>query len=193
LIDDMTRSQLRDEYLGRLRDLVLAQGLDGLTTDRISAHLKCSKATLYAIWRHKDHLLADVAGSLLADVERESGDRADQVADPAGKVTEYLRARSTGRTVIADRLRRGPATDTGVRQAYATAREASSRRLTAYLRQGVEGGCFRPLDTTFVDGVATFLTDRIESGELPRRAGISATRANHELITLIVSALTNQE
>jgi AcrR family transcriptional regulator len=193
LIDYTTQSKLRDDYLRQLRDLVLEQGIDGLTTERISAHLKCSKATLYAIWKHKDDLLFDVVESLLCDIEEESRDRADQVRDPARKVSEYLTVRAAGLMVIDDRCRQGVVTNPGVRQAYATAQEASSHWLAAYLRHAVEHGSFRGVDTRFVEGVTAFLTERIQSGQLPRRAGISTAKANRELTTLIVSALTNQD
>jgi AcrR family transcriptional regulator len=164
-----------------------------LTTDRISAHLKCSKATLYAIWKNKDHLLSEVAESLLTDIENESRERADRVSDSAVKVSEYLTVRTTGLTMIDNRFRPGSETSPGVRQAYTTAQEESSGRLAAYLRQGIERGSFRAVDTRFVEGVTAFLTDRIRSGELPRRAGISAAQANQELTSLIVSSLTNQD
>lgn len=193
LIDYTTQSKLRDEYLQQLRDLVLEQGLDGLTTDRISAYLRCSKATLYAIWKHKDDLLSEVVERLLCDIEEESRDRADRMPDPAAKVSEYLTVRAAGLMVIDDRCRRGTATNPGVRRAYATAQEASSHWLTTYLRHAVEHGAFRSVDAGFVEGVTAFLTERIQSGELPRRAGISAAKANHEVATLIVSALTNQD
>jgi len=98
LVDPTTRPSIRDEYLRRLRDLVLERGLDGLTTDQISAELNCSKATLYAIWRHKDQLISDVVGGFLTDVEEESRRRAAAVPDPAAKVTEYLTARAAGVT-----------------------------------------------------------------------------------------------
>jgi AcrR family transcriptional regulator len=193
LIDYTTQSKLRDEYLQRLRDLVREHGIDGLTTDRISAYLKCSKATLYAIWRHKDHLISEVVESLLCDIEEESRDRADRVRDPAAKVSEYLAVRAAGLTVLDDRCRRGRVVNPGVSQAYATAQEASSHWLCAYLRHGVDNGSFRRVDTRFVEGVTAFLSERIRSGELPRRAGISAARATQELTSLIASALTNQE
>ena len=172
---------------------MLEHGVDGLTTDRISAYLKCSKATLYTIWSHKDHLLSDVVESLLCDIEEESRDRADRVRDPAAKVSEYLTVRAAGLRVIDDRCRRGAATNPGVRQAYATAQEASSHWLAAYLRHAVENGSFREVDTRFVEGVTAFLSERIRSGELPRRAGVSAATANQELTSLIVSALTNKD
>ena len=192
MIDYTTQSKLRDEYLQRLRDLVLEQGLDGLTTDRISAYLKCSKATLYAIWRHKDHVLFDVVESLLCDIEEESRDRADRVADPAEKVSEYLRVRAAGLRVLDARCLRGGLANPGVRQAYEAAQEASSHWLAAYLRDGIEHGSFRSVDATFVEGVTAFLSERIRSGELPRRAGVSAAEADSELNSLIVSALTNR-
>jgi AcrR family transcriptional regulator len=193
LVDHTKRPRIREEYLRRLRDLVLEQGIDGLTTDRISTYLKCSKATLYTLWPHKDQLISEVVEGFLRDIEEESTLRADAVPDPAAKVSEYLTARTAGMATIAARWRDGGTRNADVRRAYATARETSSRRLTGYLRQGIEHGSFRGVDPRFVESVTAFLADRIQSGELPRRAGISTARANRELSTLIVSALTNQE
>lgn len=171
----------------------MEQGLTGLTTDQISTHLKCSKATLYTIWRHKDQMISDVVEGFLNDIEEESRRRADAAPDPATKVAEYLAVRAAGLRVVDDRCGQDGVVNPAVRQAYESAQAASARRLTAYLRHGIEHGSFREVDTRFVEGVATFLTERIQSGELPRRAGISAAKAENELSTLIVSALTNQE
>jgi hypothetical protein len=137
-------------------------------------------------------MISEVVESLLCDIEEESRDRADRVPDPAAKVSEYLSVRAAGLTVVDDRCRRGATTSPGVRQAYATAQEASSHWLAAHLRHGIEHGAFRRVDARFVDGVTAFLSERIRSGELPRKAGVSPETANQELTSLIVSALTNR-
>ena len=50
----------RDALLGRLEELILAQGFRELTLDQVAAQLRCSKSALYALAASKAQLVTTV-------------------------------------------------------------------------------------------------------------------------------------
>lgn len=182
----------RDELLGRVQDIVLDEGFADLTVDGLAARLQCSKSTLYAISSSKEFLVATAIKHFFRDAAAKVEERVAGVTEPSKRIATYLAA-------VGDQMRRVSAScyadmvahDT-TREIYAVNSEAAARRVREYIREGVEGGCFRAVHAEFVGEAVSLLIDGIQHGQLLERTGLASGDAYSELSDLVLAALTNK-
>lgn len=69
--------------MGRVQDLVLAEGFARLTVDDLAARLQCSKSTLYAVSSSKGYLVTKALRHFFRDATSRIEAQVAEMADPA--------------------------------------------------------------------------------------------------------------
>ncbi|MEV1067120.1 TetR/AcrR family transcriptional regulator [Streptomyces sp. NPDC050263] len=180
----------RDELLGRLQTIVLAEGFAGLTVDTLAARLQCSKSTLYALSSNRHHLVATALKSFFHDAAEQVEKEVAAVADPARRIAVYLAAvgnqmRRMSAACYADMLD----SDTA-REIYTINSLAATSRVRGMIHVGVESGDFRAVHAEFVSQAVGLLIDGIHSRELLDSTGLSSGDAFIELSDLVLGAVS---
>lgn len=181
----------RAELLPQVQDLILAEGFASLRMDDISAKLRCSKSTLYALWGSKEQLMVMVARTFFLAVAEHAAELLRGITDPAERVRTYL-------AVVGDELRKMSKACYGDMISYEPTRDvcvaavqASADQLRRYVHEGVATGAFRAADAAFVAQAVTLLFDGMQNGDLSRRVNLTKRESQAELIEFVVTSLTN--
>ncbi|MGW1785348.1 TetR/AcrR family transcriptional regulator [Streptomyces sp. NPDC002143] len=180
----------RDELLGQLQGIVLAEGFAKLTVDMLATRLQCSKSTLYAVSSNRHHLVASALKRFFRDAAERVEDEVAAVADPAQEIATYLAA-------VGNQMRRMSAAcyddmldnDT-TREIYTVNSLAATSRVRGMIHAGVESGDFRPVHAEFVSQSVGLLIDGIHSRELLASTGLSSGDAFIELSDLVLAAVS---
>ncbi|GGP34471.1 TetR/AcrR family transcriptional regulator [Saccharothrix coeruleofusca] len=180
------------ELLGRLEALVLAEGFARFTLDDLAARLHCSKSTLYALAASKEQLAVRVVGHYFKGASERIERRIEGVADVRARIGTYLAG-------AAEELRRASATFIEDVAAFAPTRatyernaRAAAERIRSFIQDGVREGVFREVHATLVAEMAGLLIEGIQSGVLPRRAGVSDAEAFTALGELLLDGLRRE-
>lgn len=180
----------RDELLGKLQVIVLAEGFAGLTVDTLATRLQCSKSTLYALSSNRHHLVATALKRFFHDAAERVEEEVAAVADPAQQIATYLAA-------VGNQMRRMSAAcyddmldnDT-TREIYTVNSLAATSRVRGMIHAGVESGDFRAVHAEFVSQAVGLLIDGIHSRELLGSTGLSSGDAFIELSDLVLGAVS---
>ncbi|WP_143098876.1 TetR/AcrR family transcriptional regulator [Streptomyces sp. yr375] len=180
----------RDELLGKLQGMVLAEGFAGLTVDMLATRLQCSKSTLYALSSNRHHLVATALKRFFHDAAEQVEQEVAAVADPAQQIAVYLAA-------VGRQMRRMSAAcyddmldnDT-TREIYTVNSLAATSRVRRMIHAGVESGDFRAVHAEFVSQAVGLLIDGIHSRELLASTGLSSGDAFIELSDLVLGAVS---
>lgn len=172
-----------------LVQLVLRDGFLHLTVEDMTAHLHCSRATLYSIAPSRQEIVT-------ATIDQFFSDSADAVTRTTrAEVTSSARLEAY-LTAIRDQMQRisrrcyndirafGP-TDA----VYTTYAQLSIETVGRLIQAGVSDGSFRSLHASFVSTAATVLIDGIMRGVFLEASGISDGEAYSELGSLLLAAL----
>jgi len=187
-IDDARREAL----LGRIQDLVLAEGFARLTVDDLAARLQCSKSTLYAISSSKEYLVTMAIRHFFRDATAHIEDRIAGIADPAERIAAYLAGVGTEMRRLSQACYDDMVAHDSTRDVYAVNSAAAARRVRGFIRDGISGGRFRTVHAEFVGEAVGLLIDGIQHGELLNRTGLSSGDAFTQLSDLVLAALTNK-
>ena len=180
----------RDELLGRLRAIVLAEGFAGLTVDTLAARLQCSKSTLYAISSNRHHLVATALKSFFHDAAEQVEKEVAEVADPAQQIATYLAAVGHQMRRMSVACYEDMLDDDLTREIYTVNSLAATSRVRGMIHAGVESGDFRAVHAEFVSQAVGLLIDGIHSRELLVSTGLSSGDAFVELSDLVLGAVS---
>lgn len=180
------------ELLGRLEALVLAEGFAHFTLDDLAARLRCSKSTLYVLAASKEQLAVRVVGRYFRGAAERIEQRVAGVADVRVRVGTYLAG-------AAEELRRASAqfiTDVSAfaptRTTYERNARVAAERIREFIQEGVRDGVFRDVHATLIAEMAGLLIESIQTGVLPRRAGVSDAEAFTALGELLLDGLRRE-
>jgi AcrR family transcriptional regulator len=187
-IDDTRREQL----LGQVQEIVLAEGFARLTVDDIAARLQCSKSTLYAVSSSKEHLVVSALRHFFRDATTQTEQRVAREADPSRRIATYLAGVGTEMRKMSHACYEDMVANDATSEIYAVNSAAAARRVREYIRDGVADGTFRAVHAEFVGEAVSLLIDGIQHGELLSRTGLSSGDAFTELSDLVLAALTNK-
>jgi AcrR family transcriptional regulator len=181
----------REEFIGRLEELILSEGFRHLTMDELATRLQCSKSTLYAVAAGKDRVVLTVLKHFFREAAARIEERVATITDPAERIAVYLAS-------VGDEMRRMSRTchvdmvaDDAAFEIWALNARASAQRVREFIGEGVEVGQFRGVHADFVGESVSLLIEGIQQGELLERTGLSSGEAYTELSELVLAALTN--
>lgn len=182
----------RARYLDVLRELILTTGFSNLTTDRMAAVLRCSKAVIYSLWRNKDDVVTAALRDFLREVDTRAVRFGSQVDDPAERISAYLNTVGSELRRMSKTCYRDVLSNDATRDLYLDEARTRADRLAGYLRDGVASGGFRPTHVEFVTTAVALL-----SGGPHARVGYRDEPAPVEwyqqMSELVVASLTNQD
>lgn len=181
----------RGALLGRLEELILAQGFRDLTLDQVAAKLRCSKSALYALAASKEQLVTTVVKQFFRDATTRVEGKTASITDPREQVATYLAA-------VGDEMRRMspgcyedmvhfPVT----RDIYDLNSRSAAERVREMIQAGIKQGVFRSVHARFVGETVSVLIESIQHGGLLERVGLSSGDAYAELSSLVLGTLSN--
>ncbi|ACU34493.1 TetR/AcrR family transcriptional regulator [Actinosynnema pretiosum subsp. pretiosum] len=180
------------DLLGKLESLVLAEGFAHFTLDDLAARLHCSKSTLYALAASKEQLAVRVVRRYFKGAAEHIERRVADLKDAPAKVGTYL-------AVAAEELRRASArflADVAdyapTRSTYERNARAAAARLREFIQEGVRDGVFRDVQAVLIAEMAGVLIENIQTGVLPRRAGVTDAEAFTALGELLLDGLRRE-
>ncbi|AXG81438.1 TetR/AcrR family transcriptional regulator [Streptomyces paludis] len=180
----------RDELLGRVQAIVLAEGFARLTVDTLAARLQCSKSTLYAVSSSRHHLVATALKNFFRDAAEQVEREVATVADPAQRIAAYLAAVGTQMRRMSVACYADMLDDDTTREIYTVNSLAATSRVRGMIHAGVESGDFRSVHAEFVSRAVGLLIDGIHSRELLDSTGLSSGDAFIELSDLVLAAVS---
>ncbi|MEU7524967.1 TetR/AcrR family transcriptional regulator [Saccharothrix sp. NPDC042600] len=180
------------DLLGRLEQLVLAEGFAHFTLDDLAARLRCSKSTLYALAASKEQLAVRVVGRYFKGAAERIERRVSETGDVRARVGTYLAG-------AAEELRRASAQFIADVSAFAPTRStyernarAAAERIRSFIQEGVREGVFREVHATLIAEMAGLLIEGIQTGVLTRRAGVTDAEAFTALGELLLDGLRRE-
>ncbi|NLU74000.1 TetR/AcrR family transcriptional regulator [Streptomyces sp. HNM0575] len=186
-IDETRREQL----LGRLEGLILAEGFADLTVDELATRLQCSKSTLYGVASGKERLVTAVFKRFFRNAADGIEERVATISDPADRIAAYLAAVGEAMGKMSRTCHMDMVANDATFEIWALNAHASAQRVREFIREGVDSGRFRGIHAEFVGESVSLLVDGIQQGELLTRTGLTSGEAYTELSELVLSALTN--
>lgn len=183
------RTRRQEELLGRLVEVMAAEGFARFTLDDLAERLRCSKTTLYALAPTKHELVVEVVKAYFRAAVPTVEARVAGVADPVARVETYLAAVAAylsplSREFMDDLSAFGPA-----REVYERNTAAAARRIRELIAEGVAAGAFREVHAAFVGEIVAVAMFEIQRGEMFARLEMSDAEAYAELASLVVHAL----
>jgi AcrR family transcriptional regulator len=183
------RDGRRLKVLDQLVELFLQDGFAGFTLDELARRLRCSKSTLYLVATSKEQLVAAVVRRYFQRATQAVEAEVDDRADPAARLTAYLRAvaaqlQDAGPAFFADVAGHPPA-----RAIYEANTRHAARRVQQLVVEGVRAGRMRDLDAAFVGAAVEQVMTAIHRGDIAASTGLGDAAAYHELARLVSAAL----
>jgi AcrR family transcriptional regulator len=179
----------RDELIGELEAIFLAEGFSGLTIDDLCKRLRCSKTTLYSVASSREQIIQKVTRhffeSSTSAIERQIAD----TTDPAERIVRYLAGvgsamRRNSRAFYLDMVSYEPTADI-----YRLNSRAAARKVQGMIEEGSRSGAFRSADSALAGQAVSLLIDGVQSGELLDATGLTAGEAFTELGQLLIHGL----
>lgn len=179
----------REDLLGQVTDIFLAEGFTSVTVDDLARRMHCSKSTLYGVGATKEQLV-------VAATKHFFGTEADRIEhavtaydDPQVKITTYLEGvaqamRRNSPAFYADMVSYAPTAEIYTRN---TARAAE--RIQEMIDEGVHAGVFRSTNGAFAAQVVALAIEAVQSGTLLERTGLSAAESFAQLADLLLNGL----
>jgi AcrR family transcriptional regulator len=186
------REGRRLEVLDQLVDLFLHDGFARFTLDELARRLRCSKSTLYLVATSKEQLVAAVVRRYFQRATQAVEAEVDDRADPAARLTAYLRAvaaqlQDAGPTFFADVAGHAPA-----RAIYEANTRHAARRVQQLVVEGIRAGRMRDLDAAFVGAAVEQVMTAIHRGDIAASTGLGDAAAYQELARLVSAALAQE-
>jgi AcrR family transcriptional regulator len=180
----------REELLGRLADLVLAEGFARLTVDDMAARLQCSKSTLYGIAASKEQLVAATVRHFFRHATERIEARVGPVAPVAERVTAFVSAMGAELSRMSPDFYVDMVTSEATVGIYERNSDAAAKRVAELVDEGMSTGVFREVDAAFVGAAASLLIDGIRHGQLLTRTALTPAEAYARLGELLTAAVT---
>jgi AcrR family transcriptional regulator len=181
----------RQELIGRLEELILADGFSDLTMDKLATTLQCSKPTLYMVAAGKDRLVLTVLRHFFREATARIEQRVAAIADPAERIAVYLASVGEEMRRMSPKCHIDMVSDDASFDIWSLNARASAQRVREFIGEGVASGLFRGMHADFVGESVSLLVDGIQHGELLERTGLSSGEAYTQLSELVLAALTN--
>ncbi|WP_344973965.1 TetR/AcrR family transcriptional regulator [Streptosporangium fragile] len=180
----------REEMIGELLALFLAEGFAAFSLEELARRLRCSKSTLYLVASSKEQIVVTVVRAFFkgaaARIEARvaaSENARERLADYLEAVAEELRPASPA--FHADLAAFAPASEV-----YLDNTRVAARRVQDLVAAGVEAGELRPVDASFVGAAVGQVMAAIQRGEIGTATGLDDAEAYRRLADLVVSGLS---
>ena len=186
---DARRDLRREELLGELVDLFLAEGFAAFSTAALAERLRCSKSTLYLVASSKEQIVTTTVRAFFRRAAERIEARVAASSDPVERIRRYL----DGVAAELDPVTQAFYADL---QAFPPAAEVyrentliAARRVEQLVADGVAAGVLRPAHTGFVGAAVTQGMAAIQRGDVAQAAGLSDAEAYRELADLVLGGL----
>ncbi|CAN5116917.1 TetR/AcrR family transcriptional regulator [soil metagenome] len=179
----------RDELIGSLLDIFLAEGFLAFNVADLAARLRCSKTTLYAIAPSKEQIVVAVVRAFF----RQSAQRIDALTvgpgDPSERIGTYLHAISQELAPASAAFFAALDSFAPAREIYKTNTQIAAKRVQELVAEGIDAGQIGALNASFVGVVAGQVMESIHRGEIEAATGLDDSAAYKALAELIVAGI----
>lgn len=179
----------RDEVLGQLRTLFLAEGFADLTIADLAERLHCSRSTLYLVAASKEQIVVATVRSYFkaaaASIERRLAAEPDTVA----RLRVYLDGVAEALSPASPAFHRDVAGFPPAREVYRQNTVYAAQRVRALIDEGVVAGTLRRVDGAFVGAAVGEVMTAIQRGSISAATGLDDAAAYRQLADLLVHGL----
>ncbi|WP_174187254.1 TetR/AcrR family transcriptional regulator [Nocardia barduliensis] len=182
-------SARRDDLLGNIQQIFLAEGFTTVTIGELAERLHCSRATLYSVASTKEQLVVLATKEFFRSSAASIEQRVAEHDDPRQRILIYLDG-------VAEAMRRNSPAFYDDMVAFAPTAEIYARntaraaaRVRELIDEGIAAGQFRPTDGNFAAHLVALAIEGVQSGLLLDRTGMTAADAFAELGTLLLNGL----
>ena len=192
----MPRQETRERIILAVREMVMVEGLAGLSVDEVARRLGMSKKTLYGIFRSKDELVAAVIERTLAEVRANIMRIMRAPTDFPGKLQEFLgylslQAARLGMPMQRDLHRLPPAV---IERILRFRRERITGTLSRLVHEGIAQGFVRPdLDPQIAVLAYLGAVERVVDPAVLANEAFSATQAARGIMTIFFKGILTPE
>jgi AcrR family transcriptional regulator len=180
----------REQLLGQLVEVLLAEGFAHLTLDDFAARLHCSKRTLYVLADSKEQL---VRAAVVRFFRTATGRVEAPLATPTGpadRLVTYLPAVAAELAPASARFFDDVAAFPPAAEIYERNTRAVAERVQGIIRQGVAESAFHQVDAAFAADVITSMMVRIQERQVAASTGLDDAAAYAQLSGLLLRGLS---
>lgn len=185
----MKKTTKDDEFLDALTELLLTEGIRGLTVGEIAARMHCSRRRLYDIAKTKEEIFCVMAerffGQILDQGEALASREEDLTAALAAYLDVGVRAGSRISVPFLKDLEDSPA----ARSAFDRYQQARTVRLSQLVDQGVRQGVFVPCHGLVVSELILGAALRLRRPAFLAQADLTIEDAFQEFYRLLLGGL----
>jgi AcrR family transcriptional regulator len=180
----------REEIVGELTGLFLAEGFAALSVGDLATRLRCSKSTLYLVAPSKEQIVVAVVRAYFRRAADRIEERVAACADPGSRLAVYLEAVAAelqpgSESFYADLAGFGPAAEV-----YRENTGYAARRVRDLVAAGITAGSLRPVDAAFVGAAVAQVMAAIQGGEIGAATGLGHADAYRRLADLVMHSLS---
>ncbi|MBB2910741.1 AcrR family transcriptional regulator [Streptosporangium becharense] len=179
----------REEMIGELLTLFLAEGFAAFSVEDLARRLRCSKSTLYLVAPSKEQIVVTVVRAFFKGAAARIEARV-AVRDAGERLASYLEAvagelRPASPAFYADLAAFAPANEV-----YLDNTRMAAGRVRDLVAEGVEAGRLRPVDASFVGAAVGQVMAAVQRGEIKAATGLDDAEAYRRLADLLMTGLT---
>lgn len=188
---DLRLGSRREQLVGELVDLFLAEGFLAFNVEQLAGHLRCSKSTVYSIAPSKEQIIVAVVRAFFRRATERVEVRTAGSGTAAERIGSYLEAISEELKPASDAFFRDLEFFAPAKEIYKQNTQIAAMRVQELVSEGMEAGTLSPLNAKFVGAVAGQTMERIHRGQIEAGTGLDDSAAYRALADLIVAGITN--
>lgn len=177
------------EFMDRLTDLLLVEGISELTVGAIAARLRCSKRRLYELAPSKEELFCLVAQSFFDKTLREADRVAADRNDLAAALCDCLGVGAEAAQRVGLPFLRDMEASDRARAIFDGYHQARSERIRVLIDTGVEEGVFVPCHGELVTQMLLSATMVLRRPAFLSGVGLSLEEAFGEMYRVLLGGL----
>ncbi|WOC12727.1 TetR/AcrR family transcriptional regulator [Gordonia sp. MP11Mi] len=181
----------QSQLFTELVDVFLAEGFAHLTLDALTARLRCSKSTLYALAGSREQLITAATVHFFKRATRQVEANVDPAAPAREQVFAYLTAVGEALAVVSAQFMSDLDAFAPAREVYEQNTRIAADRVREIIDRGVAAGEFRGVNAAFAADVIATMMVRIQRGGVQDSLGIDDAPAYRELAVILTGGLSS--
>lgn len=179
----------RDDLVGQLVDLFLAEGFLAFGIGDLAGRLACSRSTLYLVAPSKEQIVTEVVRRFFLRAAESIDEQVASATVGPERIETYLLAVAEELTPVSDRFYADLIDHAPAHEIYRHHTTIAAQRLQEMIGDGVEAGTLRGAHAQFVGASVVEVMNAIAEGRIEAATGLSDAEAYRELVDLVLSSL----
>lgn len=185
----MRKNLSDDEFKDALTDLLLAEGIKGLTVGEIAARLHCSRRRLYDIAQTKEEIFCAAAGHFFDRVLSQSEALVGREQDLTAALAAYLDVGVQAAGRIGAQFLKDVENSVTARGIFDRYQQARTVRLSQLIDEGVRQGVFAPCHGLVVSELILGAALRLRRPDFLAQADLTIEEAFQEFYRVLLGGL----